>query len=175
MTQIRLSKKPAKSGTIWIIRFSRYKIDSSKIWGVNSFGTEESPKFCKKQMKDVDIVVENRASVDVLSETGLWSSFQLVGLYQGIPLDRTGFYHGNVPPDKITLFQIPIDSVCQTKEKIKEKIREVVMHEVGHPFGLNEERLRQLERDERLEWHLPKFLPLTRNLFTYGFLTVEKV
>ena len=103
------------------------------------------PRYFKKKMKNVDVVVESQASQELLSELGLRSPFELLGLYQGIPLDRRGFYYGNVLPDKITLFQIPIESVCKTKEEIEEKVREVVIHEVGHYFGLNDKRLRELE------------------------------
>lgn len=106
------------------------------------------PKFFKKKMENVDVVVENRASQDLLSEMELQSPFELLGLYQGIPLDRRGFYYGNVLPDKITLFKIPIESMCKTEEEIKEKIREVVIHEVGHYFGLNDKKLSELEKGE---------------------------
>jgi len=51
---------------------------------------------------------------------------RFIGLYQGFPLDRRGFYYGNVLPDKITLFQIPIESMCQTKEEVEKKVKEVV-------------------------------------------------
>jgi predicted Zn-dependent protease with MMP-like domain len=105
------------------------------------------PKFFKKKMKNVDVVVENRAPRDLLSEMGLRSPSELLGLYQGVPLDRRGFYYGNVLPDKITLFQIPIESLCQTKEEVKEKVKEVVIHEVGHYFGLDDDRLRELESE----------------------------
>ena len=105
------------------------------------------PKFFKKKMKNVDVVVEDRAPRDLLSEMGLRSSYELLGLYQGVPLDRRGFYYGNVLPDKITLYQIAIESICQTKEEVEEKVREVVIHEVGHYFGLDDKRLRELEKD----------------------------
>jgi predicted Zn-dependent protease with MMP-like domain len=78
----------------------------------------------------------------------LRSPFELLGLYQGIPLDQRGFYYGNVLPDKITLFQVPIVSLCTTREEMEEKIREVVVHEVGHYFGLSDKRLRELEDEE---------------------------
>jgi predicted Zn-dependent protease with MMP-like domain len=103
------------------------------------------PKFFKKKMKNVDVVVEDRASRELLSEVGLRSPSELLGLYQGVPLDRRGFYYGNVLPDKITLFQIPIEMICKTKKEVEEKVREVVIHEVGHYFGLDDERLRELE------------------------------
>jgi predicted Zn-dependent protease with MMP-like domain len=103
------------------------------------------PRFFKKKMKNVDVIVEDKASRELLSEMGLRSPFELLGLYQGIPINRRGFYYGNVLPDKITLFQIPIESMCKTKEEIEEKVREVVIHEVGHYFGLDDKRLRELE------------------------------
>jgi predicted Zn-dependent protease with MMP-like domain len=103
------------------------------------------PKFIKERMENVDVVVESRASREVLDETGLRSPSELLGLYQGVPLDRRGFYYGNVLPDKISLFQIPIESICKTREEIEEKIREVVIHEVGHYFGLDDKKLRELE------------------------------
>ena len=106
------------------------------------------PKTFKKKMENVDVVIEDRASRDLLLEMGLRSPSELLGLYQGVPLDRRGFYYGNVLPDKITLFKIPIESICKTKEEIEEKVREVVIHEVGHYFGLDEERLRNLENGE---------------------------
>jgi predicted Zn-dependent protease with MMP-like domain len=105
------------------------------------------PKFFKKKMKNVDVVVEDRASRELLSEVGLRSPSELLGLYQGVPLDRRGFYYGNVLPDKITLFQIPIEMICKTKKEVEEKVREVVIHEVGHYFGLDDERLRELEEE----------------------------
>jgi predicted Zn-dependent protease with MMP-like domain len=106
------------------------------------------PKFFKEKMENVDVVIEDSPSKALLSEMGLRSPFELLGLYQGIPLDRRGFYYGNVLPDKITLFQISIQSICRTKEEIEEKVREVVMHEVGHYFGLDDETLEELENDE---------------------------
>lgn len=108
------------------------------------------PKSLKKKMENIDVVVEDWPPQPLLLEMGLQSPFELLGLYQGIPLDRRGFYYGNVLPDKITLFQIPIESICKTKEEAEVKVREVVIHEVGHYFGLDDERLRELE-DEG-EW-----------------------
>jgi predicted Zn-dependent protease with MMP-like domain len=106
------------------------------------------PKSLKEKMENVDIVVEDRAPQYLLLEMGLRSPYELLGLYQGVPVDRRGFYYGNVLPDKITLFQAPIESICKTKKEIEEKVREVIIHEVGHYFGLNDERLRELEKGE---------------------------
>ena len=105
------------------------------------------PKFFRKKMENVDVVIEDRASEEVLSEMELQSPYELLGLYQGVPFQRRGFYYGNVLPDKITLFQGPIESICRTREEIEDKVREVVIHEVGHYFGLDDEKLRELEEE----------------------------
>jgi predicted Zn-dependent protease with MMP-like domain len=86
-----------------------------------------------------------------MEEMGLQSPFDLLGLYQGIPYDRRGFYYGNVLPDKITLFKEPLEALCRSREEIEEKVREVVIHEVGHYFGLDEETMQEMEGDESYE------------------------
>ena len=106
---------------------------------------ERLPKRFKKKMENVDVAVEDQASQDLLSEMGLQSPYELLGLYQGIPFGRRGFYYGNVLPDKITLYQRPIESCCRTREGVERKIKEVVIHEVGHYFGLDDKRIRELE------------------------------
>ena len=106
---------------------------------------EKLPRFLKKKMENVDVVIEDQASHELLSKMGLRSPYELLGLYQGIPYDRRGFFYGNVLPDKITLFQLPIEWACKTREEVEMKVREVVIHEVGHYFGLDDKRLRELE------------------------------
>jgi predicted Zn-dependent protease with MMP-like domain len=124
------------------MRLSRQEFDEAVLYALKRL-----PRFFKKKMKNIEVVVEDQASHEILSEMGLRSPFELLGLYQGIPLGRRGFYYGNVLPDKITLFQIPIESGCRTKEEIEERVREVVIHEVGHYFGLDDKRLRELESE----------------------------
>jgi predicted Zn-dependent protease with MMP-like domain len=105
---------------------------------------ETLPKVLKEKMENMDVVVEDRASKSVMEEMKLRSPYDLLGLYQGIPYDRRGFFYGNVLPDKITLFKEPIEALCRTKEEIEEKVREVVIHEVGHYFGLDDDAILEL-------------------------------
>jgi predicted Zn-dependent protease with MMP-like domain len=121
------------------------KLTRTEFEEVVTSALERLPKSLKNKMENIDVVVENSASQNLLLEMGLRSPSELLGLYQGIPLDRRGFYYGNVLPDKITLFQMPIELNCKTKEEIEEKIQEVVIHEVGHYFGLDDKRLKELE------------------------------
>ena len=66
----------------------------------------------------------------------------LLGLYEGLPLtDR--YNYDMVLPDKITLFQQPIESICDTDEDVIREVQDTVVHEVAHHFGIDDDRLHQ--------------------------------
>jgi predicted Zn-dependent protease with MMP-like domain len=68
----------------------------------------------------------------------------LLGLYQGVPLtSRTSGYAG-VLPDRITIYRLSICAICSTEAEVVEQVRRTVVHEVGHHFGIGDERLREL-------------------------------
>lgn len=105
------------------------------------------PKFFRKKMENVEIVIEDYAPHYVQEQLKI-HPYGLFGLYQGIPRNKRGSWYGNVLPDKITIFKRPIEQHCRNEEEIKDLIKKVVMHEIGHYFGLSEEKLRQLEKEE---------------------------
>jgi predicted Zn-dependent protease with MMP-like domain len=88
--------------------------------------------------------VETAPSRALLETLGLWPDHTLLGLYQGVPLPERGHGYGNVLPDRITIFQQPIEALCHTPEAIKDVVRETVIHEVGHYCGLDDTRLEEL-------------------------------
>ena len=49
-----------------------------------------------------------------------------------------------VLPDKITLFQVPIEEVCSTDDEVIEEVRQTVVHEVAHHFGIDDDTLHDL-------------------------------
>jgi len=71
----------------------------------------------------------------------------LLGLYQGVPYARRGPWYGNVLPDRILIFQKPIELQARTAAEIRKLVRQVVIHEVGHYFGLSDDELRRLESE----------------------------
>ena len=74
----------------------------------------------------------------------------LLGLYEGIPKTERGSNYFGVLPDKITIFQQPIEELAGGDEKkLKKLIYEVVWHEVGHHLGFDEKEIRALEAKKR--------------------------
>ena len=69
----------------------------------------------------------------------------LLGLYEGVPLTRRTSHYGNVVPDKITLFQAPIESAAgYDPARIREQVKRTVLHEIAHYFGIDDDRLEEL-------------------------------
>ena len=107
---------------------------------------EELPEEFRSRLDNVEVVVEDWPAPYQLRNARLGNRQQLLGLYQGVPLTRRGRGYGMVAPDKITIFQKPIEIRYRTDAEITEAIGRVVRHEIAHHFGIGDARLRQLER-----------------------------
>jgi len=105
------------------------------------------PEGFHTKLENVDVVVEDWPTQGQLAEVGLRHRQALLGLYQGVPLTKRGIHYGLVPPDKITVFQKPIEAKCRHDARIINEIRRVVRHEIAHHFGIGDARLKQLEND----------------------------
>ena len=68
----------------------------------------------------------------------------LLGLYQGVPLTSRTTQYSAVLPDRIIIYRQAICAICDTAEQVAEQVRRTVIHEVGHHFGIGDERLREL-------------------------------
>ena len=104
------------------------------------------PDEFRTKMDNIDVVVEDQPTPDQLAQVGLKQSRTLLGLYQGVPLTRRGRHYGLVTPDKITIFQKPIEAICRYDAEVVTEIQKVVKHEIAHHFGISDARLRELER-----------------------------
>lgn len=102
------------------------------------------PDFFKAQLNNVEVVVSDWPSPAELQAAGVHSPYQLLGLYQGIPLTKRTTHYGMVLPDKISIFRRPIERLCRTPQAIVKQVRRTVLHELAHHFGISDERLREL-------------------------------
>jgi len=103
---------------------------------------ESLPEELRDQMENIDVVVADRPTRRQLAgEKGT-----LLGLYEGVPLtERTNSY-GMVAPDKITIFQKPIEAMCRSDAQIIAQVQRTVRHEIAHYFGISDDRLEELGR-----------------------------
>jgi predicted Zn-dependent protease with MMP-like domain len=68
----------------------------------------------------------------------------LLGLYVGVPLTERRSDYSAVLPDQITIYRRAICARCDTDAEVVDEVRRTVVHEVGHHFGIDDERLHEL-------------------------------
>ena len=102
---------------------------------------ENLPSFFKEKLDNVDVVVEDWPSKSLTKDR------LLLGLYQGVPSTARTRGYTMVLPDKLTIFQGPIELVSRgDEESIKQLVIDTVQHEIAHHFGISDDRLRRLKR-----------------------------
>jgi len=104
------------------------------------------PDYFRKKFANLSIEVKPIASADIAKRLN-GNPMGLLGVYQGIPYQKRGPWYGNVMPDRIVIFQHPIERQCRNDEEIKTLARKVVIHEVGHYFGLSDPELYRLQAE----------------------------
>ena len=103
------------------------------------------PQRFRDAMVNMAIVVEDEPTLDQLREVEVDPPDTIYGLYEGTPLPERQWAHGNVLPDKISLFRLPILEDSADEDDVVVGIGETLIHEVGHYFGLNEEEIMEIE------------------------------
>jgi len=108
---------------------------------------EKLPKKFKSRLRNIIIEVEDRPAQEVLDDLGIKSG-TLFGLYRGVPLTSREWNYGNVLPDRIVIYQHPIESTAASSGEIERLIMDTVMHEIGHYFGFSDAALYSIEREK---------------------------
>jgi predicted Zn-dependent protease with MMP-like domain len=104
----------------------------------------ELPQNLKGRLSNIAIVVEARPSSDVLNKLKLMPNTSLLGLFEGVPINKRSVWQSVTMPERITIFQKNIEAICNSEEEIKRRIKKVIRHEVAHLVGFTEEEIREL-------------------------------
>ncbi len=98
------------------------------------------PRFLAR-LENVEVLVEAEPSDEDLELAGVEAGDTLLGLYHGVPQSERGSWYGSMLPDRIVIYQRPIEAVARNRREIQKEIRITLMHEIGHHFGLREDEL----------------------------------
>jgi len=105
---------------------------------------EELPGEHVNNIENVAILYEDEPTLEQRQKLVLRHDQTLLGLYEGVPLSqRQGMTR--VYPDKITLFRRPLQWQAQSQADLKEAIKHTLWHEIAHYYGLDHDRIRELE------------------------------
>ncbi len=119
-------------------------MDSQRFEQLVARAVDSLPDELHDRLENVDVVVADRPTPQQLESVGKRRGETLLGLYEGVPLTKRSGHYGMVAPDKITIFQKPIESICRNDTQIVAEVQRVVLHEIGHHFGISDARLKQL-------------------------------
>ena len=109
---------------------------------------DELPQQYIRGLDNVAIVYADWPDEHQAGKAGLREGTILLGLYEGIPLTQRGGNYTFVLPDKITLFKHSILMAVRNEAELFEQIKRTLWHEIAHYYGLNHDRIHELEGGE---------------------------
>ena len=110
------------------------------------------PEEFREHLDNVIVQVEDRPSCKQREALGLEPHEDLFGLYEGVSLTRRSVDSVEVPrPDRVWVFQEPIERACSSRKEMVREIQDTVVHEIGHHFGLEEDELEAIEDEYEYE------------------------
>jgi predicted Zn-dependent protease with MMP-like domain len=102
---------------------------------------DDIPEELGEHMENVAVVVEDWPSATQTADR----PGTLLGLYEGVALTNRGpISYAGALPDRITLFRGPLCRISADERELADNVWITIVHEVGHHFGLSDERLREL-------------------------------
>jgi len=120
-------------------------VDRSRFQRLVEEALREIPPRFRSAMQNVAVIVEDEPPPHILEEMEIEPPDSLFGLYQGTPLSERGWGYGNALPDRISIYQGPIEEACEDDEEIRDCVAETVIHEFGHYFGMDEDQIEEIE------------------------------
>lgn len=108
---------------------------------------DDLPSPYRDWLANVDVVVERRPRRHHLETGGAGPGDTIFGLYEGVPLTERASNYGLVLPDKITIFQEPLEEEFSRDADLVEEVRLTVLHELAHHFGISDEEMERLGLD----------------------------
>lgn len=106
---------------------------------------ERLPEQFVERLNNVEIVIEDWPDAETLRLAGARHPTDLLGFYYGVPQTKRTHAYGLVLPDKITIYQRPIERRCRTLAEARVLVEQVLRHEIAHHFGLDDHRLAEIE------------------------------
>lgn len=127
-------------------------------------GIDSIPARFLEKLSNVAVVIEGEPTALQKKKLKIRKGWTLFGLYEGVPQLSRGVNYGGVLPDKITIFQEPIERAAKGKEDIKEIVKNTVWHEIAHHFGMDEKFVEKAENEKKNNVKMPGKTELRKSL-----------
>jgi predicted Zn-dependent protease with MMP-like domain len=124
--------------------YGHMRVSREDFEGLVAAAVEGLPQEFAEHLENVEFIVEDHPQPEDYGERGMRPGEVLLGVYRGVPLTKRSVFGGNLLPDQITIFQRPIERLCNTPAEVIREVRHTVLHEVAHHLGISDERLNEL-------------------------------
>ena len=124
-----------------------YRMTKEEFENVIAEALDSIPEQFLEALENLAVVVEDEPSDYHLAMVGAPNPLgedELLGLYDGTPLTERNPLFDDDAPDVIVLFKGPHERSFDTREEMLEEVRKSIIHEVGHYFGLSDDRLYEM-------------------------------
>ncbi len=103
------------------------------------------PSEFANMLENIEVIVEPKPGPHHRQAVGIKPWQTLYGLYQGVPLTKRTRAYGLVAPDTIIIFREPLVRDFPDAEALRKQVRRTVLHEIAHHFGIDDDRLHELD------------------------------
>lgn len=124
-----------------------HPVDPQRFDALVQQAIEGLPAWVRQHMQNIAILTAPWPTPEQRRASGASPGNLLLGLYEGIPLPRRSRGYHLQLPDRITLFQRPLEIVARDEPHLIALVRQTIIHEIAHHFGFSEEQLRKIEEE----------------------------
>ncbi len=108
---------------------------------------DDLPPWVQERMDNVAVMVVGWPTHEQMRSVGVRRGRLLLGLYEGVPITRRGRGYNLVSPDRIYLFQGPLELVARGPDDLVRLVQDTVIHEIAHHFGFSDDDIDALQRE----------------------------
>ena len=122
-----------------------HEIDREQFEAIVTDSVRALPDEFRNRIANLEFGVEDWARPDDYARTTTPRGSTILGVYRGIPLPRRGAGYNMTLPDRIVIFQQPLQRLATDANDLAARIQHVVKHEIAHYFGISDDRLREID------------------------------
>lgn len=120
------------------------RLDTATFESLVAQAIDNLPEWVHAHMDNVAVMLEQTPTAQQLRAGGVPAGNDLLGLYEGVPITERGRRYQLVTPDRITLFQRPLEDHADSEIALVRLVRHTIIHEIAHHFGFSEQHLHEL-------------------------------
>lgn len=122
-----------------------HEIDREQFEAIVTDAVRVLPDEFRERIANLEFSVEDWARPDDYARTDTPHGSTILGVYRGIPLTKRNAGYNMTLPDRIVIFQQPLQRIASDADDLADRIRHVVKHEIAHYFGISDDRLREID------------------------------